>query len=54
MRTIDQSPNATEPDDSVLDVSWGRLTLRVAWIAFRLVLVGALAAQGSYFFYQGF
>jgi hypothetical protein len=26
----------------------------VAWIVLRLVLVAALAARGSYFFYQGF
>ncbi len=30
------------------------LTLRIVWIAIRLVLALVLIARGSYFFYQGF
>lgn len=30
------------------------LTLRIVWIAIRLLLVLTLIARGSYFFYQGF
>lgn len=50
-------PHPVDPTthpDRFLDVPWRVLVMRVVWIALRLVLVGALAAQGSYFFYQGF
>jgi hypothetical protein len=47
-----QSLRPTRP--AFWDMPWGEFTFRVVWIALRLILVGALAAPGSYFFYQGF
>ena len=36
------------------DLSRGALLLKVLWISLRLLVVLALAREGSYFVYQGF
>jgi hypothetical protein len=54
MSQAPQTPSHPPAPFSAMDLGWPELAWRVAWVALRLLLVGALASQGTYFFYQGF